>query len=286
MVQSFHESMQLKGGKLHNIIADVCAFANTNGGTIYIGVSPDRRKKPVGINDSNAIATLQNEISSLISPTLNVEIDTLETEGKTAIRAQVPYGEGRPYAIDNTKIYVRGDDDTSMAIRDEIVSLVQQGLGFQENAPAPPKPESIPLTLPVTTIVPTAPDIPATPKEVDGKTPPRAGVEIVGAETRGDTRYFIMRDLRNGNIVRNVTKSSARRLWLYAIKQKETNPVRTEKIDWKDDIGLWRSYKKTGTIRYDLVQRDSSGLRVYYGATESGMHGVWQQFLLPEDQTD
>jgi hypothetical protein len=286
MVQSFHESMQLKGGKLHNVIADVCAFANTNGGTIYIGVGPDRRKKPVGITDPKAIAMLQNEINSMISPTLNVEIDTLETEGKTAIRVQVPYGQGRPYAIDNTKIYVRGDDDTSMAIRDEIVSLVQQGLGFQENTPTAPKPESIPLTLPVTTVIPTTPDLPEIPEETDGKiTPPRTGVEIVGAETRGDTRYFIMRDLRNGNIVRNVTKSSARRLWHYAIKQKETNPVRTEKIDWKGDVGLWRSYKKTGTIRYDLVQRDN-GTRVYYGATESGMHGVWQQFLLPEDQGD
>ena len=40
IVQSFHESMDQKGGKRHAILADVCAFANTNGGTVYVGISP------------------------------------------------------------------------------------------------------------------------------------------------------------------------------------------------------------------------------------------------------
>ena len=291
MVQSFHESVKRQGGKLYNIVADVCAFANTNGGTIYIGTSPDSRKKPVGITDVQAaIASLQNEINSLISPTVNAEIDTLETQGKTVIRVQVPFGEERPYAIDNTKIYVRGDDDSSPAIRDEIVNLVQQGQSFRESTPVVQRSEVGPLPATPSVSVTSSRPQPPLPKDTpdpkdDEFSPPRAGVEIVGSENRGDTRYYIMRDLRNGNIVKNVTKSSARRLWHYAIKQKETNPVRADKIDWKGDVGLWRSYKKNGTIRYDLVQRDN-GLRVYYGATESGMHGLWQQFLLPEDQGD
>lgn len=292
MVQAFHESMKRQGGKLYNIVADVCAFANANGGTIYIGVGPDSRKKPVGVTDvQTAITSLQSEINSQISPTINAEIDTLETQGKTVIRVQVPFGEERPYAIDNTKIYVRGDDDTSMAIRDEIVSLVQQGLNFRENAPAVQRTQAVPpltaSSVPMASPPPPESRIPQDKPDpkVDESSPPRSGVEIVGSENRGDTRYYIMRDLRNGNIVKNVTKSSARRLWHYAIKQKETNPVRADQIDWKGNVGLWRSYKKNGTIRYDLVQRDN-GLRVYYGATESGMHGHWQQFLLPEDQGD
>jgi len=47
----FHESMTKQGGKLYTIIADVCAFANTNGGTIYVGLNSDPKKMPVGIPD-------------------------------------------------------------------------------------------------------------------------------------------------------------------------------------------------------------------------------------------
>ncbi|MER3515185.1 MAG: transcriptional regulator, partial [Chloroflexota bacterium] len=39
IVQAFHESVSRRGGRLYAIVADVAAMANTNGGTIYIGVS-------------------------------------------------------------------------------------------------------------------------------------------------------------------------------------------------------------------------------------------------------
>jgi hypothetical protein len=281
VVQSFHETMTRKGGKLYNIIGDVCAFANTNGGTVYIGLSADKKKPPIGVSDpQNTINTLQSEISSLITPTLNVDIDTQETQGKTIIRVQVPLGQDRPYAVDNTRIYVRDEGDTSVAIRDEIADLVRQGINFQQVSDA--------ATDPIAAAAATPPDEPLQPapeQEPGGKVaPPRAGVEIVGMEQRGDTQYYIMRDLRNGNIVKNVTRTSARRLWHYAIRQKETNPVRADQVEWQGEIGLWRRYKKSGTIRYDLVQRDNGNLRVYYGATESGMHGPWQHFLDPEDR--
>ena len=303
VVQSFHESVTRKAGRLSAIVADVCAFANTNGGTVYVGLTADPKKAPTGISDTKStIATLQNEISTLISPTLNVEIDTQETQGKTIIRVQVPLGEERPYAIDNTKIYVRDEADTSIAIRDEIVSMVKQATAQPKSSsrrgrrsaagstsdasvsPAADHPDGQAGEPHVSEPEPDT-DEPL-PSVVEGRVqPPRSGVEIVGIEQRGDTRYYIMRDLRNGNIVKNVTKSSARRLWHYAIKQKESNPVREDGIQWQGEVGLWRRYRKSGTVRYDLVQRDNGTLRVYYGATENGMHGPWQQFLAPEDQS-
>jgi histidinol phosphatase-like PHP family hydrolase len=288
MVQSFHESIARRGGKLYGIISDVCAFANTNGGTVYVGVNADQRKKAVGITDvQSAIKTLTDDIHSMISPTLNVEVDTLETDGKTIIRIQVPYGRERPYAIDNSKIYVRADADTNLAIRDEIVNLVRQGEEFLQDVTlavdVTPQPNPVADATQETAMV--VDDEADTSEDTDKIQPPRSGVEIVGVEQRDDTRYYIMRDLRNGNVVKNVTQSSARRLWHYAIKQKETNPVRADQVRWHGEIGLWRSYKKNGTVRYDLVQKDN-GVRVYYGATESGMQGPWQQFLVSEDQLD
>ncbi|NJL56683.1 hypothetical protein HC928_17110 [bacterium] len=112
---------------------------------------------------------------------------------------------------------------------------------------------------------------------------PRTGVEIVGAEQRNNQTYYIMRDLRNGNVVKNVTRNSARRLWLYAIKQHESTPVKADQVEWHGDKGLWKRYKKAGNYRCDLVQRSDTGLRVYYGVTDSGMHGDWQHFINDED---
>ncbi len=322
IIQSFHETLDDKSGALAAIMADVCAFANTNGGTIYIGIPSDRRKKLKGIeNPREAVELLRREINLTIAPALHFEIDTQETGGKTVIRIEVPFGEDRPYAIDGNRIYVRDETETTLAVRDEIVNLVRQGMVFQEApttyssyssslastaaaAASAVTPE--PATMPNLSSVPAVPVGQRTPAPTNGTVaapasqpnptqvtpttttsaiqPPRAGVEILDSEARDGTQYYTMHDLRNGNIVRNVTMSSARRLWHYAIKQREGNPLKSEQIQWHGDIGLWRRYKKGGVIRYDFIQRDGDRLRVYYGVTESGIQGEWQHFLEPETE--
>lgn len=277
IVQSFHESYERKGGKLGAIVSDVCAFANTNGGTVYVGVSSDTKKKPNGITDvQDAIETIQQEISGMITPSLNIDIDAQETQGKTIIRILVPYGEDRPYAIDNQRIFVRDETDTNLAVRDEIVNLVQQGLVFRNDNNGT-NPQTLTESAISTDIIQT--DL----QDENYIQAPQAGVEIVAVEKRDNTRYYTMQDLRNGNIVRNVTRSSARKLWDYAIKQWEGNPVRDDKVRWQGAIGLWREYRKSNNTRYDLVQKIDGGMRVYYGVTENGMNGAWEVFLAPED---
>jgi hypothetical protein len=278
LVQSFHESMARRGNKLYDIVADVCAFANTNGGTVYVGLDEDPKKPATGVsNVQDSIKILNQEIGQLISPTLEVEIDAQETHGKSVIRIQVPFGEERPYAIEDNKIYVRDEAETSLAVRDEIVNLVKQGQLFQD------APVSNVAFMPGTPPVETLPEPPAE-TESAVTTPPRVGVEIIGSEQRNDTRYYIMRDLRNGNIVKNVTRRSARRLWHYAIKENESNPVDADRVQWQGDIGLWKRYKRGSETRYDLVQREANKVRVYYGVTDGGMHSGWSAFLAPEEQ--
>jgi hypothetical protein len=283
LVQSFHETMTQRGGHQYSILADVCAFANTNGGTVYVGLSDDKGKAPVGIpNAQESVDLLRDAISRMITPALDVEIDVQETLGQQVIRIQVPRGADRPYAIEDNKIYVRDEAETSLAVRDEIVNLVRQVLGLPpvqpvEHAPAVPQLEEA--------TPPTPPAPAADPNKPPG--PPLAGVEIVGTEQKGETRHYTMHDLRNGNIVKNVTRTSARRLWHYAITQLETNPVDEAKVQWQGDYGLWQSYRRAGETRYDLVQRTTEkGLRVYYGVTEGGMHGPWQSFLVPETEEE
>ncbi len=274
IVQSFHESMTQKGGHLHQIVMDVCAFANTSGGAVYVGLGEDPKTKPVGIRASrNAIKILGQEMSRRITPPLDIDIDSQETQGKTIIRILVPYGEYRPYAIDNQYIYVRDDTDSNLAVRDEIVNLVQQGLIFQSHVSS--QPHAIEGQ---TSRSGNPPPEPGNQLE-----PPRSGVEIVAAEDRDNTRYYTMHDLRNGSTVRNVTQSSARKLWDYAIKQFESNPVQHDKVKWQGPIGLWRQYRKSSSIRYDLVQQTPQGIRTYYGVTENGMSDGWEVFLALEE---
>ena len=89
-----------------------------------------------------------------------------------------------------------------------------------------------------------------------------------------------MKDLRNGNVVHNVTRSSARKLWRYAITEHESNPVQADKVQWQGDLGVWKSSRRAGKERYDLVQRMPDGqIHVYYGVTEDGIDGAWRMFL-------
>jgi hypothetical protein len=261
IIQDFHESMTVRGGRLYAVIADVCAFANTNGGTLYVGVTADPKKEPTGVPKvQGAIRQLQKELSKRISPPLELQIDTMETRGKQVTRIIVPRGDDPPYAVDDNKIYVREEADTGLAVRDEIVTLVLGSTTTQQAQPEAAKAEE--------------PE--AAPKGIQ---PPRTGVEIVDVEERNGERYFTMRDLRNGNVVKNVTMSSARRLWHYAIAEFQKLPTDLSKapVAWQGMIGLLKEDKRGNRVRYDLAQKADKGVRVYFGVTDDGIHSEWKR---------
>jgi hypothetical protein len=261
IVQSFHEGYTRRGGRLYAIVADVCGFANTNGGTVYVGLAADKKKQPAGVSDpKGAINVIRQEIEQKITPPVQVSVDTLKSNGANIVRIGVPRGDDPPYAIDDNRIYVRDESETSLAVRDEIVQLV---LRSQSQ------------------VVQTSGEEVQPSGRVE---PPRTGVEIIATEERKGTQYHTLRDLRNGNVVKNVTRKSARRLWHYAITQRESKPVVPEQVQWLGDIGLWQRRKYRNRTMYDLVQRDNGDLRVYYGVTEAGIHGEWQQVVGEEEE--
>lgn len=98
-------------------------------------------------------------------------------------------------------------------------------------------------------------------------------------ETRGDTTYYVVRNLRNQRSVGNVTRKGARKLWNYAITQYEDSPVKSGQIRWKENVGIVRSAKRAGKVRFDLALREGSDTRIFYGVTEEGMEGAWAQFV-------
>lgn len=266
IVQSFHDSYSRRGGRLKAIIADVCAFANTNGGTVYVGAPGDPRKRAAGVGDAKeAVRTIGQAIQS-ITPPLEASIDVHKSGNVNVVRVIVPHGEDAPYAVDDNKIYLRAESETTLAVRDEIVQLVSRREARERAAAAaaglPP---------------------PAARGEPEGGAP-RTGVEIVASDERDGRWYHTMRDLRNGNVVQNVTQKSARKLWHYAISQREKGTLDVAKLTWVGDLALVNRSAHAGKQRYDLAQRQPDGsIRIYYGVTEDGIHGPWRRLVGLED---
>ncbi len=301
IVQAFHETAAREGGRLHKILCDVVAFANTSGGTVYIGVSATRKTPARGVeNPETAVALLRKELERNITPPLDARVDAVQSLGAAIVRILVPNGSDKPYAVGQTRIYVRQEGETNEAVRDELVQLVLAGRDLAAPAlpvaPASPGPAAIqpgaPVAAPAQPAILPAEQRPgaqlapvAVGPAAEGLPLPAVGVEIVAVEERKGSRYFTIRDLRNSNLVQNVTMQSARKLWSYAISQHLTNPVDPATVTWRGDFGLWQAARRAKKMRYDLALRQADGaVRVFYGVTADGMSGPWAQFLLAEDR--
>jgi hypothetical protein len=277
IIQDFHESLSVRAGKRYAIIADVCAFANTNGGTLYIGLSADPNKPIIGVTDAEqAVAQLDKELNKRLTPPLPYTLDIHESGGKKIVRILVPRGEDPPYAVDDNKIYLRSEAETGLAVRDEIVELVSRGAMIKSGDAEP----AVQLPAPTADTTRHSP-----PPEVSG-TPPRTGVEVVSVEERSGEKYYTVRDLRNNNVVKNVTRKSARLLWHYAITTFSKLPPDPHQwgIHWQGDLGMLSRQKQGKSMRYDLVQRTPHGFRYFFGVTEDGVHGSWKQLVGQEDE--
>ena len=317
LVQSFHESAVQRGGKFDAILADICAFANTAGGVVYIGAKPGKGKLR-GLTAPGQIEhDIRKAVDERVTPRLEVKIDTVQSGSAKVLRVQVAKGLDIPYALDDNKFYVRDEAETSLAVRDEIVALVREALGFEpepeevvaptKEAPSAPngkkqtvKPSSKQARPPQnasrngdaskqgavtgqTALKPvTAGDSPTLPADDTTFYLPQVGVEIVDSEERNGLRFYTIRDLRNGHVIKNVTRKGARKLWSYAIQQAEDKPIDAAKIQWRNNVGFVRMERRAGKARYDLALREGDKIRIFYGVTDDGMDGAWAQFVQEE----
>ena len=272
IIQDFHESMTIRGGKLYAILADICALINTNGGSLFVGMSADKKGEPFGISDPEKnIKVLENEISNRISPPIQCEFDIHDYRSKKIIRILIPRGDDPPYALDDYKIYIREENETNLAVRDEIVGLVLRGknrnlMQLKENL------DEVPV---IDDKITEKPEVPIDSIE------PKTGIELFPPEERKGTYYFAIKDLRNGNKVTNVTQKSARRLWQYAIRSyldRKDDQI-DKSVKWFGNFGLLRKYKSKNYTNYDLVYKEGTKLRFFYGVNSNGLHGNWKTIV-------
>jgi hypothetical protein len=193
LIQVFHERLSDRRGIVHAILEDVAAMANTNGGMIYVGVGANARAGVLGVDRvERATSELRGALAKQITPLLDVQIDTMKSQGKNVLRVIVPRGAQTPYTLDGAQIYIRAGNKSNLATREEIVQLVRESLSV-EMAATGQIPEIQKVEEAVAEIVPL----------VD---PPHTGVEIATTELRKGVRYHAVRDLRNRRVVHNVAR--------------------------------------------------------------------------------
>ncbi len=289
--QSFHESANVKGGRQTVVLADLCAFANTDGGTIFVGANA-RKGKVKGLAAAKQVQKeLQQAVADRLTPPLEARFEILANEGVDVLRIGVDAGDAKPYCLDGSKFHVRNDAETSLAMRDEIVALVLESVGLNadlvdsgdaDDAPASKEPVGTAKSGAGQGGGSRRSKGRASPESTGTDDPfylPQDGVEIVDSEKRGDTTYYVVRNLRNHHSVSNVTRKGARKLWNYAITQYEDSPVKRDQIRWKENVGFIRSGNRAGKERFDLALKEGSTLRVFFGVTSDGMEGAWAQFV-------
>jgi hypothetical protein len=142
IAQSFHERALTHTSRTRPILHDVVAFANTTGGTVYVGANPDTSVPLHGLDRTeDDVRLLKQDIQQTIYPAIDVEFDVRENGPRGIIVINVPKGSEQPYIFTPTgQMYVRERANTRLASRDEIVNLVLSAAGVKGQQPATPKP--------------------------------------------------------------------------------------------------------------------------------------------------
>ena len=132
MIFTESEVIELKSEVVSDLCKEVIAFANTKGGTLYIGVRNDGTV--VGIEDADRV-TLQinNMVRDSIKPdvTMFVHYETQAVGGKTILAVTVQKGTGRPYYLASkglkpSGVYVRNGTSTDPATDTALRKMIKE----------------------------------------------------------------------------------------------------------------------------------------------------------------
>ena len=132
MIFTESEVIELKSEVVSDLCKEVIAFANTKGGTLYIGVRNDGTV--VGIEDADRV-TLQinNMVRDSIKPdvTMFVHCEAQAVDGKTILAVTVQKGTGRPYYLASkglkpSGVYVRNGTSTDPATDTAIRKMIKE----------------------------------------------------------------------------------------------------------------------------------------------------------------
>ena len=94
------ETVELKSIVMDDIKKEIIAFANCDGGTVYVGVADDGTV--LGVENADACALqISNMVRDAVKPdvTMFIHYETLDYEGKAVVAVNIQRGTNRPYYL-------------------------------------------------------------------------------------------------------------------------------------------------------------------------------------------
>ena len=135
--QGENSSVEFKSAKAHpdSLARELVAFANTQGGTLLIGVEDDGHIS--GLNESiDHEARIANIARNNVNPPINVESAIVEMPEGRVLMVKVERGRDRPYQTLQNQFLVRIGSTNRTATQGELLRLFQQAGLFHYDATA------------------------------------------------------------------------------------------------------------------------------------------------------
>ncbi|MGL6220784.1 MAG: RNA-binding domain-containing protein [Lacrimispora sphenoides] len=135
------ETVELKEIYTSDLRKEIVAFANTNGGIIYVGVQDNG--EIVGLNNADFVMQqISNSLRDSIRPDISMftKIELLKEESKFFVKLIVDQGTKKPYYLSDkglkpTGVYVRSGTSSAPASEDAIRMMIKMtdGDSFEAN---------------------------------------------------------------------------------------------------------------------------------------------------------
>ncbi|HRA00790.1 MAG TPA: putative DNA binding domain-containing protein [Thermoflexales bacterium] len=152
-MRAFYPALPKRGDVYADVLKDVCAMSNADGGVIFIGCGDIKQKKTPGVTDPEAT---RRELSAVlvkrISPAVKAGLETHYTDGAPVLCVIVhPDNKNKPFALDEA-YFVRDGAESRAANRADLIAIVR-GMVLAEVAeqerhakpqPPPPQPQAQP----------------------------------------------------------------------------------------------------------------------------------------------
>ena len=126
------ETVELKQDYAESVRKDIIAFANTNGGTIYVGISDDGEIVGVTAPD-RLIQRISNAVRDSVRPdiTMFIHYETESISGKNIVKVIVNRGTSRPYYLSEkglqpAGVYVRQGTSAAPAAETVIRQMIKE----------------------------------------------------------------------------------------------------------------------------------------------------------------
>jgi predicted HTH transcriptional regulator len=124
--EDYHNQFKQNFSSIDNLAAEIAAFANCEGGKIYIGVNDDGQVTGLESTDIKRLnQAISNVTSQKIEPPIFVKTEIFSIQNKRVLIIDIPLGSNKPYVANKNDFWVKNGADKRRATREELFRLMQ-----------------------------------------------------------------------------------------------------------------------------------------------------------------